>query len=139
MRVTDIIRRKGGDVVTLPSGATIAQLIAALTEHRIGAVLVMDGTTIAGIVSERDVVRHLHAGTGLDRAIREVMSAPVITCAPGDELQELATVMTAHRLRHLPVVADGRLLGIVSIGDVVKARLDELEAERDQLTGYITG
>lgn len=139
MRVTDIIRRKGSAVVTLPPDASITELVATLYERRIGAVVIVEGGSLVGIASERDVVRHLHTDGDTGATVRAIMSTPVVTCEPDDELQELATVMTRQRLRHLPVLRDGRVIAIVSIGDVVKGRLDELEAERDHLTQYITG
>ncbi len=141
MRISDVIRRKGDDVVTIRTDATVAQLLAILDEHRIGAVVVSDddGATVAGIVSERDVVRHLHTD-GADVVtlrVAAIMSRGVQTCEPGDDLETLARQMTEHRIRHVPVVVDGRLRAIVSIGDIVKHRIDELQMERDHLVGYI--
>ena len=138
MRVSDLIRKKGSSVVTLPPTATVADLLETLDEHRIGAVVVVDeGGAVTGIASERDVVHHLRGGSGTHSPVTELMTAEVHTCTAGDDLVQLATVMTERRLRHLPVVEDGRLQGIVSIGDVVKARLDALEAERDMLEDYL--
>ena len=98
-----------------------------------------DSTTIAGIVSERDVVRRLHrdGAAVLDQQVSDIMTADVRTCAPEDDLEHVAAVMTEARVRHLPVVTDGRLVAIISIGDVVKHRIDELQVERDQLVDYI--
>lgn len=137
MRVADLIKKKGSTVTTLPATATLAELLETLDDQKIGAVVVLDGDDVAGIVSERDVVHHLRAGAGSDSALRELMTTAVQTCTMEDDLTHLATTMTQGRFRHLPVVADGKLQGIVSIGDVVKARLDALEAERDHLESYL--
>ena len=140
MRISDVIRRKGDGVVTLRSDATVRHLLEVLEKNRIGAVVVSDdGLTVSGIVSERDVVRHLHIdGVGvLDETVAMIMTSDVATCTPDDSLDELAAVMTERRFRHIPVVVDGRLKAIVSIGDIVKGRIDELQTERDHLVGYI--
>jgi CBS domain-containing protein len=142
MRITDVLRRKGGSVVTITPTETVRELLRMLAEHRVGALVVSAGSgTVDGIVSERDVVRRLHAdGDGiLDHPVSTIMTATVRTCVPEDSLDDLMGTMTEHRVRHLPVLVDGRLAGIVSIGDVVKHRLEELQSERDQLTAYITG
>jgi len=140
MRISDVIRRKGGKVVTLRSDATVLQLLETLEEHHIGAVVVSDdGSTVSGIVSERDVVRHLHTdGVGvLDESLSMIMTSDVQTCTPQDGIEDLAMVMTEGRFRHIPVVVEGSLVAIVSIGDIVKSRIDELQTERDHLVGYI--
>lgn len=140
MRIHDILRRKGDSVVTVRSDATLKELLDLLVEHRIGAVVVSDAEGEAtGVVSERDVIIHLQAdGTSLGGVrVRDLMSAPPVTCSPDDELETLARTMTERRIRHLPVVVDGRLAGVVSIGDVVKQRLHQLQDERDQLVGYV--
>lgn len=140
MRIRDILRRKGDAVVTVPPGSTVRELLAVLAEHNVGAVVVSaDGATIAGIASERDVVRrmHDHGAALLDRPVSEIMTAEVRSCAPGDLVQDLRRTMTEHRFRHMPVVEDGRLAGIVSIGDVVKSAIDALESEREHLVDYI--
>ena len=139
MRVSQIIQIKGTGVVSLPPTASIAQLVAMLADRRIGAIVVMNGEKLAGIVSERDVVRTVRAAGDVSSPVSAIMTADVTTCSPDDDVQELATVMTAKRIRHLPVVDGGKVLAIVSIGDIVKARLDELEEERDHLERYITG
>ncbi|MEO3788087.1 CBS domain-containing protein [Actinocorallia sp. B10E7] len=142
MRIADILRVKGDPVVTLPPEATVRDLLGALAGHNIGAVVVSsDGAAIEGIASERDVVRHLHErGAGLlDAPVSTIMTSPVRTCAPGDSVEGLRKIMTEHRIRHLPVLAEGGLAGIVSIGDVVKSAIDQLETEREQLVGYIHG
>ena len=140
MRIADVVKRKGSEVVTVSPEATVAELLALLSEHRIGAVVVSDdGTSVHGIVSERDVVRHLHTdGAGLlDAPVRQIMTAEVHTAAPEDSLEDLAAQMTDRRIRHVPVVVDDALAAIVSIGDIVKFRIDTLQAERDQLRDYI--
>ncbi|OLT40917.1 histidine kinase [Serinicoccus sp. CNJ-927] len=137
MRVADLIKKKGSTVATLPATATLAELLEVLDDQKIGAVVVLDGEDVAGIVSERDVVHHLRGGAGSGAALSELMTTSVQTCTMDDDLTHLATTMTQGRFRHLPVVQDGRLEGIVSIGDVVKARLDALEAERDHLESYL--
>ncbi|XVQ07820.1 CBS domain-containing protein [Spirillospora sp. CA-255316] len=140
MRIRDLLRRKGTTVATVRPDATVRDLLAALAEHNIGAVVVSpDGATIAGIASERDVVRRLHEhGAGLlGRPVSEIMTAEVRTCEPNADVDDLRRTMTEHRIRHLPVVEDGRLAGIVSIGDVVKSSIDELESEREYLVDYI--
>lgn len=136
-----MVRRKGGSVVTLRSDESVATLLALLDEKRIGAVVVSDdgGDTVTGIVSERDVVRCLHnsGASILDGPVSAIMTSEVETCSPEDTLEDLARTMTERRFRHVPVVVEGELQGIVSIGDVVKARIELLQAERDQLVGYI--
>nr|BFE36579.1 CBS domain-containing protein [Actinomadura rugatobispora] len=127
-------------MATVRPDATVRDLLAALAEHNIGAVVVSpDGATIAGIASERDVVRrlHEHGADLLGRPVSTIMTAQVRTCEPGADVDDLRRTMTEHRIRHLPVVEDGRLAGIVSIGDVVKSAIDELESEREYLVDYI--
>jgi CBS domain-containing protein len=141
MRISEILRRKGGEVATIEPDATVRRLLALLAEHNIGAVVVStDGTTIEGIASERDVVRRLNdRGAGLlDEPVSSIMTATVRTCKPGDNVEDLRATMTEHRIRHVPVVRDGKLAGIVSIGDVVKSAIAELETEREQLVDYIS-
>jgi CBS domain-containing protein len=141
MRISNVIRRKGDLVLTVRSSDTVEHLIAVLDEHRIGAVVVSDddGATVSGIVSERDVVYRLHRDGAdiLNQRVSQIMSTDVVTCTPDDGIEDLARTMTERRVRHIPVVVDGRLRAIVSIGDIVKYRIDELQAERDQLVGYI--
>ena len=137
MRVADLLKKKGSAVVTLPSSATLGELLETLDDNKIGAVVVLDVETVVGIVSERDVVHHLRQGSTPEAALTSLMSTEVLTCGTEDELTDLASTMTERRHRHLPVVEDGTLKGIVSIGDVVKARLDDLEAERDHLESYL--
>ncbi|WP_024285506.1 CBS domain-containing protein [Cellulomonas sp. KRMCY2] len=142
MRVTEVLRRKGGSVVTIAPDRSVHELLGLLAEHRIGALVVSgDGDQVDGIVSERDVVRRLHADGAviLDGPVSAIMTAEVHTCGPQDSLDELMAVMTERRIRHLPVLVDGRLAGIVSIGDVIKNRIAEVQDERDHLTAYIAG
>lgn len=140
MQISQLLRRKGHVVATVPATASVRDALALLAEHGIGALVVSsDGNRIEGIVSERDIARGLHAhGAGLlTEPVSAVMTADVLTCVPTAGVHDLAQTMTDHRIRHIPVVDDGKLVGIVSIGDVVKARLDELESERAQLVDYI--
>lgn len=137
MRVADLIKKKGSSVLTLPATATVAQLLETLDDNKIGAVVVLDGEEVVGIVSERDVVHHLRGGNDQSSELSGLMTTEVHTCTLEDDLNHLATTMTQGRFRHLPVVQDGSLQGIISIGDVVKARLDALEAERDHLESYL--
>jgi CBS domain-containing protein len=136
-----VLRRKGGEVVTVRPEATVRELLSMLAEHRIGALVVsVDGAAVDGIVSERDVVRRLHdrGPEVLDAPVSEIMTADVSTVGPDELLENLMGLMTVNRFRHVPVIVDGALAGIVSIGDVVKHRMDELQSERDQLVGYIS-
>jgi CBS domain-containing protein len=140
MRINDVIRRKGSDVVTVKPDDTVQRLLELLAEHGIGALVVsVDGASVDGIVSERDVVRQLHhrGPAVLNAAVSEIMTTTVETCDLDADTQSLARQMTDRRIRHVPVVHEGRLQGIVSIGDVVKQRLDELQTERDSLVGYL--
>jgi CBS domain-containing protein len=143
MLISDVLRGKtaGPSVATTTSSATLEGLLAKLAEFNVGALPVVDDGRLVGIVSERDVVRQLNerGRTLLDATVAELMSTDVITCAPGDRAADLARVMTDRRIRHLPVCDEGGLCGIVSIGDLVKTRIDELEREREQLTSYISG
>lgn len=141
MRVHDVLRRKGANVVTVRPEATVRELLDMLAEHRIGALVVStDGKGVEGIVSERDIVLRLHdrGPEILDAKVVDIMTADVSTCRPDELLENLMALMTNQRFRHVPVVAEGDLVGIISIGDVVKHRMDELQAERDQLVGYIS-
>jgi CBS domain-containing protein len=139
MLIVSLLRAKGDSVVTVPPTTTVRQLLDVLAEHRIGAVVVSSGAGIAGIVSERDVVRHLRNGAELlDQPVALIMTTEVVTCRRETPVDELMTTMTERRIRHVPVVDDhGAIIGIVSIGDLVKSRISELESERDDLVGYI--
>lgn len=140
MRIADILRTKGSDVATAKPDASVADLLADLAAYNIGAMVVMGPGGVVGIVSERDVVRRLHE-QGADLLyshVADIMTTIVATCAPGDSVNSLAALMTTNRVRHVPVLEHGRLVGIVSIGDVVKHRMEELESEQEQLQAYIT-
>ena len=142
MRISDILRGKGTRVVTVTPDTTVEHLVGVLAEHQIGAVVVShNGTSVDGIASERDIVRALarRGAAVMSEPITAIYTAEVRTVTPQTPLEEVMRMMTEHRVRHAPVVADGGLRGIVSIGDVVKNRMDELETERAALTGYITG
>jgi CBS domain-containing protein len=127
-------------VATVSPDVTVADLLSRLAENNVGAMVVTsDSGTVRGIVSERDVVRALHR-TGnslLAEPVSSIMTTAVTTTSPDDSVESLARIMTESRIRHLPVLEDGRLAGIVSIGDVVKNRIDQLESERESLIGYI--
>lgn len=140
MRISDVLNTKGDDVVTIAPDATVRELIALLHQHNIGAAVVSTSAEpVAGIVSERDVVRRLVAGAQvLDSPVSDIMTTEVRTVSPEESIDALMLLMTDHRIRHVPVVADDQLLGLVSIGDVVKSRIGELEFERDQLSSYVT-
>lgn len=143
MRIADVLAAKSSAgspaVVTISPDAGVRDLLALLAEHNIGAVIVSaDGETLSGIVSERDVVRHLHHdGTVVNNTVAAIMTEVVQTCTPADTLDELMAVMTQRRFRHVPVVDGEALVGMISIGDVVKHRIDQLEFERDQLDSYV--
>ena len=140
MRIKQVLAAKPTqDVITVSPEATVRELLGLLAEHNVGALVVSeDGEGVDGIVSERDVVRRLHSDAAvLDSVVRDIMTTDVRTCAASDALTELMQTMTEHRIRHVPVVADGKLTGIISIGDVVKNRIGELEFERDQLDSYV--
>ena len=140
MRISDVIGSKTSqDVITIAPDATVRELLSLMAEHNVGALIVStDGASVDGIVSERDVVRRLvDSDDVLDGAVSAIMTAEVQTADPGSSLDELRVVMTERRIRHVPVVTDGRLTGIISIGDVVKAAMQQLEFERDQLDHYV--
>ncbi|MGW0802778.1 CBS domain-containing protein [Nonomuraea sp. NPDC002799] len=140
MLIGTILRNKGSDVTTVAPEATVRELLAELAEHNIGAVVVStDGVTIQGIVSERDVVRRLHdrGAAVLDDPVSAIMTTEVRTAGPAENVDALRQIMTTHRFRHMPVVENGRLVGIVSIGDVVKSAIGELETEKASLVDYL--
>lgn len=140
MLIGTILRGKGSGVTTVAPEATVRELLAKLAEHNIGAVVVStDGEVIEGIVSERDVVRRLHdrGAAILDAPVSAIMTTEVTTVGPGENVDSLRRTMTTQRFRHMPVVEDGRLIGIVSIGDVVKSAIEELETEKASLVDYL--
>jgi CBS domain-containing protein len=140
MRIADVLRTKGAAVVTINPDATVTELLAGLAKHNIGAMVVVGPDGVVGIVSERDVVRqlHTHGASVLSRPVSKIMTAVVSTCSKTDTVDSLNSLMTENRVRHVPVLDNGKLIGIVSIGDVVKTRMEELEAEHEQLQSYIT-
>jgi len=140
MRIIEVLKTKQHqDVVTISPDAGVRELVATLAEFNIGAVIVSaDGTTMDGIVSERDVVRRMHSdGTVIDNTVGGIMTDVVKTCTPEDDLDDVMMTMTEGRFRHIPVCDDDRLVGIVSIGDLVKHKIDQLQFERDQLDNYV--
>ena len=142
MNVEAILRGKGRDVATIRPDQTVAVALAALLDRNIGALVVSrDGERVDGIISERDIVHGLaaHGGALLAVDVAAVMTRRVATCDPADTVADLMALMTNRRIRHLPVVDDGKLVGIVSIGDLVKNRLDEIEYEARSLRSFIAG
>jgi CBS domain-containing protein len=140
MRIREVVAAKGSQqVVTVSPSASVREVVAVLTEHNVGALVVsQDGKSVDGIVSERDVVRGLARKPDiLDAPVDAIMTTDVHTCRPADPLDDMMSVMTERRIRHVPVVDNGELVGIVSIGDVVKHKIDSLEFERDQLDSYV--
>jgi CBS domain-containing protein len=139
-KVSAVLEHKGHTVVTVAPRDTVAALVNVLSRNRIGAAPVVDEAGhLAGIISERDVIRCMaqHGETVTGLAVERLMTTEVRTCTPEDAIVELMEVMTLQRIRHLPVVSDGKLAGIVSIGDVVKQRLAEAQSELDELRNYI--
>jgi CBS domain-containing protein len=145
MKISDILTAKGSDVVITPVDATVREMLAVLAEQDIGALVVVDGgdqhNPVLGIVSERDIVRRLNewGDTLLDSEAGQIMTSDIISCSPDDDVDRIAEAMTERRVRHMPVLDDGTLIGLVSIGDVVKSRIEQLEVDRGQLEHYITG
>ena len=142
MRISEVLRVKGAQVVTVTPDTTVRSLLTTLAEHRIGAAVVSrDGSSVDGIVSERDIVRALaqRGAAVMSEQVTAIYTAEVHTVTPETGLEEVARMMTERRIRHAPVTVDGALRGIVSIGDVVKSRIGELEIERTALSDYITG
>ena len=141
MKIADVMRSRGTtEVVTVTPADTVTDLLRVLAEHRIGAVVVSsDGKAVDGIVSERDVVRKLHeiGPQVLDGPVSDIMTKQVHTCSDDQQIEEIAILMTQQRVRHLPVVREAALYSIVSVGDVVKFRIQQLQAERDHLVEYI--
>ena len=142
MRISDLLRNKPRhEVITISPEATVRELIALLAEHNVGALIVSaDGTSVDGIVSERDVVRRLvEHDEVLQGPVAAIMTESVETVEEQGMVDDLMMTMTERRIRHVPVVTNGRLSGIISIGDIVKHRIDQLEFERDQLDHYVHG
>jgi CBS domain-containing protein len=147
VQISDILRHKaqhtahGEQVHAIAPDGRVAELLDRLAEHDVGALVVVDGDAVIGIVSERDVVRQLHhrGVSVVEASVDSIMTREVLGCRPEDTINDVATLMTERRIRHLPVLNDGELVGIVSIGDVVSSRMRELENDRAQLEHYITG
>lgn len=141
MLVSDILRNKGDQVFSVTPGTTVREAGQVMAGEGIGSVLVLDGQNIAGILSERDIVRTVSSETSiLDQPVAGIMTAKVITCRPNEQIKSLMETMTANRIRHLPVVdEDGYLKGVVSIGDVVKHRLEETQHEVEMMENYVRG
>lgn len=141
MLIEHILAAKGREVVTVRPSDAVARAVTTLRRHGIGALIVSDdeGATVAGILSERDIVRALadHGPGALERPVADVMTVEVLSCGPEASTDELMGVMTERRIRHIPVMADGRLVGVVSIGDVVKHRVGELSEEARTLVEYV--
>jgi CBS domain-containing protein len=139
MTISAILGGKGHDVVSISGDRTEAEAVALLASRRIGAVPVMDGDAVAGIFSERDVIYGLEreGAAALDRKVREVMTAPALTVAPDESVLGALALMTRRRIRHLPVVERGRCIGFISIGDLVKYRIERIESEADAMRAYI--
>jgi CBS domain-containing protein len=143
MPVSTILKAKPSEgVITVAPGSTVGDAARLLSEKRIGAVIVSaDGAGMAGILSERDIVRELgrRGAACLGDPVEALMTKEVVSCAPGDRTNDVLQKMTDGRFRHMPVMAEGRMVGLISIGDVVKARLSELATEVDALEGMIKG
>ena len=140
MRVHDVLTSKGSTTVhTIAPDATVRELLEVLADRNIGALIVsVDGQTMLGIVSERDIVRKLRdVEHARDMAVSEIMTTDVRTCSPDDSFGALMAIMTEHRVRHVPVLDEDRIVGVLSIGDAVKHRMEQLEFERDQLSNYV--
>ena len=140
MAVAQILKHKGSTVITVKPTDMVQTIVELLAKHRIGAVLVVDAKGgIAGIVSERDVVRSMagNASSVTAKTAADIMTSKVRTCTPADTEVNLMALMTEHRIRHLPVVSDGKLAGMISIGDVVKFRIESMEREAEELKSYI--
>jgi CBS domain-containing protein len=140
MTIAAILAGKGREVVTIDAATTIGAVVTLLAERRIGAVPIVDGGTVIGIFSERDVIRCVaqHGAGALDRPVREGMTAPAVTVEPQDPVIGALSLMSRRRIRHLPVLDGGTLVGFVSIGDLVKFRIDRIEAEASAMREYIT-
>lgn len=139
MTIAAILSSKGNEVATVSADAPLSEAVSELGGRRIGALLVVDGGEVSGIISERDIIYCLreHGAQILDWAVSRAMSAPVTHVMPETEVLAAMALMTQQRIRHLPVIADGQLMGIVSIGDLVKYRIDRIESEAEAMRAYI--
>lgn len=140
MLVTEILRAKGDAVFTVSPQQTVREAAELLMERRVGAMVVLDGETVVGILSERDIVGVIarEGGAALDNTVSCCMTTEVIYARPNETVDALMGRMTDRRIRHLPVMQDDRLCGVVSIGDLVKSKIGEVEAEREGLRAYIS-
>jgi CBS domain-containing protein len=141
MQVANILKAKGTDILSVTPDTQVIEVAKILKAKRIGALLVLEGDTMAGIISERDIARALpdYGEKLLSMTVSELMTKTVTTCSSDASIDEIMEMMTNNRIRHLPVVDDGKLIGFISVGDVVKYRVDELVAEEDQLRSYVSG
>lgn len=139
MRIANVLRAKGSVVATVTADVPVAALLAEMVKHRVGAMVVVHGSRVLGMVWERDLIRLLHERGGclVHAPVAEIMNREVTRCTLADEVDDVLRVMTNRGIRHLPVMVDGELLGVVSMGDLVKARIGELEADRAYLQSYI--
>ena len=139
MTVATILVGKGHEVISVTAQHKVGEAVAVLAERRIGAVPVMDGDKVVGVFSERDVIHaiHAHGAAALERSVGEVMTAPAITVDPDLPAIGALSLMTRRRVRHLPVVEHGKMIGVVSIGDLVKYRIDRIEADAEAMRSYI--
>jgi CBS domain-containing protein len=139
MTIGAILSGKGREVISVTAHQRVGEAVAILSARDIGALLVMDGPNVAGVFSERDMIRgvEVHGAAVLDVKVGDVMSAPAITVSPGEPVIGALSLMTRRRVRHLPVVEGGRVVGVVSIGDLVKYRIDRIEADAEAMRAYI--
>lgn len=139
MRIANVLRAKGSVVATVPPDAPVTVMLAQMAKHRVGAVVVVDDGAVVGMVWERDVLRLLHerGASLIPTPIADIMNTDVISCMPTDEVDDVLRIMTDRRIRHVPVMISDKLIGIVSMGDLVKARIDELETNQAYLQSYI--
>lgn len=139
MTIAAILGNKGREVISVTAGQSVSDAVALLATRRIGAVPVMDGDRVVGVFSERDVIHAIatHGAAALDRTVGDVMTAPAITVAPGEPVIGALSLMTRRRVRHLPVLDGGAVIGVVSIGDLVKYRIDRIEADAEAMRSYI--
>lgn len=141
MTARDILKRKGTGAVTIAAGELVATAVNVLAQKNIGALIVRQGEAVVGVIDERDVVRALsrHGSETLGLNVRDVMKEQVLTCAPGDAAKDLMETITRQRVRHLPVLDGHDLVGVVSIGDLLKSRLEEMETEQHVLRDRLLG
>lgn len=141
MTIASILKDKGHDVITIPGSALLQEIVATLAKHKIGALVVMDKGKVCGIISERDVVREIakHGDAALSRTVDTCMTQNVISSSESDTIDAVMQKMTEGRFRHMPVIEDGKLLGLISIGDVVKRKIMQAERDTEDMKRYIAG